>query len=29
MEGNLLTEDEQWRKLELVANTAQKIWGTT
>ena len=29
MEGNLLTEDEQWRKLELVANTARKIWGTT
>jgi 5-methyltetrahydropteroyltriglutamate--homocysteine methyltransferase len=29
MEGNLLTEDEQWRKLELVANTARKVWGTT
>ena len=28
MEGNLLSEDEQWRKLELVANTARKIWGT-
>jgi len=29
LEGNLLTEDEQWRKLELVSGTAQKIWGTT
>ena len=29
MEGNLLTEDEQWRKLELVANTARQVWGTT
>jgi 5-methyltetrahydropteroyltriglutamate--homocysteine methyltransferase len=28
-EGNLLTEDEQWRKLELVADTARRIWGTT
>ena len=25
--GNLLTEDEQWRKLELVAQTARKVWG--
>jgi len=25
--GNLLTMDEQWRKLELVAYTARKIWG--
>lgn len=25
--GNLLTEDEQWRKLELVAETARKVWG--
>ncbi len=25
--GNLLTEEEQWRKLELVADTARKIWG--
>src|SRR6202451_1996980 len=25
--GNLLTIDEQWRKLELVANTARKVWG--
>jgi 5-methyltetrahydropteroyltriglutamate--homocysteine methyltransferase len=28
MEGNLLTEDEQWRKLELVADTARKVWGS-
>lgn len=26
--GNDLTEDDQWRKLELVVNTAQKVWGT-
>ncbi len=25
--GNLLTEDEQWRKLELVADTARRVWG--
>ena len=25
--GNLITEDEQWRKLELVAETARKVWG--
>ena len=27
MEGNLLTEDEQWSKLELVAKTARQVWG--
>ena len=27
LEGNLLTEDQQWRKLELVVETARKIWG--
>jgi 5-methyltetrahydropteroyltriglutamate--homocysteine methyltransferase len=27
LEGNLLTEDEQWRKLELVISTARKVWG--
>jgi 5-methyltetrahydropteroyltriglutamate--homocysteine methyltransferase len=27
MEGNLLTHDEQWRKLELVVNTAKTVWG--
>jgi 5-methyltetrahydropteroyltriglutamate--homocysteine methyltransferase len=26
MEGNLLTEDEQWAKLKLVADTAGKVW---
>ena len=26
--GNLLTEEEQWRKLELVVVTAHKGWGT-
>lgn len=25
--GNLLTHDEQWRKLELVVDTARKVWG--
>jgi 5-methyltetrahydropteroyltriglutamate--homocysteine methyltransferase len=27
MEGNLLTEDEQWRKLQLVVDTARVVWG--
>jgi 5-methyltetrahydropteroyltriglutamate--homocysteine methyltransferase len=26
-EGNLLTEDQQWAKLKLVADTARQIWG--
>ena len=26
MEGNLLTEDEQWDKLDLVARTARRVW---
>ena len=26
LEGNLLTEDQQWRKLELVVHTARKVW---
>ena len=26
MEGNLLTEEQQWRKLALVAQTARKVW---
>ena len=26
-EGNLLSADDQWRKLELVADTARKVWG--
>ena len=25
--GNLLTEDDQWRKLELVTETAREVWG--
>ena len=28
MEGNLLSEDEQWRKLELVVETARRVWGS-
>jgi 5-methyltetrahydropteroyltriglutamate--homocysteine methyltransferase len=28
MEGNLLSEDEQWRKLQLVVDTARRVWGT-
>ena len=28
MEGNLLSEDDQWRKLKLVVDTASKVWGT-
>jgi 5-methyltetrahydropteroyltriglutamate--homocysteine methyltransferase len=27
MEGNLLTEDEQWAKLQLVVETARQVWG--
>ena len=26
LEGNLLTEDDQWRKLDLVVQTARKVW---
>jgi 5-methyltetrahydropteroyltriglutamate--homocysteine methyltransferase len=29
LEGNLLTEDEQWQKLHLVADTARAIWQQT
>jgi len=25
--GNLVSEDDQWRKLELVASTARAVWG--
>ncbi|MBV9769309.1 MAG: 5-methyltetrahydropteroyltriglutamate--homocysteine S-methyltransferase, partial [Bryobacterales bacterium] len=25
--GNLLSMDDQWRKLELVVETARKVWG--
>jgi len=27
MEGNLLTEEAQWAKLELVVSTARRVWG--
>jgi len=27
MEGNLLSEDEQWAKLDLVVRTARRVWG--
>jgi 5-methyltetrahydropteroyltriglutamate--homocysteine methyltransferase len=27
MEGNMLTEDEQWAKLRLVVDTARQVWG--
>jgi 5-methyltetrahydropteroyltriglutamate--homocysteine methyltransferase len=26
-EGNLLTIDDQWRKLDLVVEVARKVWG--
>jgi hypothetical protein len=26
-QGNLLSEDEQWRKLELVGSVAARVWG--
>ena len=26
-EGNVLTEDEQWAKLERIVETAQRVWG--
>jgi 5-methyltetrahydropteroyltriglutamate--homocysteine methyltransferase len=25
-EGNILAEEEQWKKLELVVNTAEEVW---
>ena len=28
MEGNLLTEEQQWQKLKLVIDTARRVWGT-
>lgn len=27
LEGNLITEDEQWAKLRLVVETARRVWG--
>ncbi len=29
MEGNLISQEEQWAKLKLVADTAIRVWGTT
>src|SRR5262249_42576392 len=26
MEGNLLSEEDQWRKLQLIVDTARKVW---
>jgi hypothetical protein len=26
MEGNLLSEDDQWAKLRLVAETVREVW---
>jgi 5-methyltetrahydropteroyltriglutamate--homocysteine methyltransferase len=26
--GNLLTEDDQWRKLDVMLETAKRVWGT-
>ncbi len=26
MEGNLLTEEQQWRKLQLAVDTARRVW---
>lgn len=28
MEGNMLTEEQQWAKLQVVADTARTVWGT-
>jgi len=28
-DGNLISIDEQWRKMELVADVARRVWGTT
>jgi 5-methyltetrahydropteroyltriglutamate--homocysteine methyltransferase len=27
MEGNAVTEDDQWRKLEMVVRVAKRVWG--
>jgi methionine synthase II (cobalamin-independent) len=29
MEGNLLTEEQQWQKLKLVVETANRVWGNS
>ena len=25
--GNVLTEDDQWRKLDVMLETARRVWG--
>ena len=27
MEGNLISEEQQWAKMRLVADMARKVWG--
>jgi 5-methyltetrahydropteroyltriglutamate--homocysteine methyltransferase len=27
MQGNLISEEQQWAKLKLVADTARRVWG--
>ena len=27
--GNIITEDAQWAKLELISKVAQDVWGTS
>lgn len=29
LHGNLLTEDDQWRKLDVMQETAERVWGAT
>jgi 5-methyltetrahydropteroyltriglutamate--homocysteine methyltransferase len=29
LEGNLLSEDDQWRKLDIMLETASRVWGST
>jgi 5-methyltetrahydropteroyltriglutamate--homocysteine methyltransferase len=29
MEGNLISHEEQWAKLKLVADVAKRVWRTT
>jgi hypothetical protein len=28
-EGNIISTDDQWRKMDLVADVARRVWGTT
>jgi len=27
MQGNLITEEQQWAKMKLVVETARRVWG--